>query len=296
MSPVLKPVQSPPARIPLITSGVNPILSPATLSPKSPTSARNHAIPLPSASHAVHTTTAEDLLKDVMMGVNKSSEPAAPFMQSIWSASSDEQSLRFAAGSSPPKNTYQSPRQYQHDLPQTWTSSFSSGGSHLVQNSVIGASQTTQSQLSMGSGLNSQYGHQRLPSLSSTTYQTYPAFNQTESRDPPVYPRLAQQQISTSSQAPTDHHYPSFSPPQTMSSSAFSNVIGTPVTSVAAAFGNPLATVPTSPRFNSGGANTSLHNHVRQMSLGQTHHSPHHSHSHRPPVPGQPFASMPQAW
>lgn len=227
-----------------------------------------------------------------MSGVTNEPQPTR-FLQSIWSASSDEQSLRFAAGGSPPKNTYQLPRQYQNDVPQTWTAPFSSG-SHVGQPIATGTSPTAPSlarspQLPpLTSRLNNQYHHQRIPSLPSPTYQTYSAFNHTELRDPLPYQHLAQpqQQSPLSRPAPTEQlPLSAFLSSQTMNSSL-----------VNGAFGNPLVVGPTSSRYIAGSPLASPPSHTRQASFGQPHHSPQQFHLPKPAAPGQPFASMPQAW
>ncbi|KXN88439.1 Protein SMG7 [Leucoagaricus sp. SymC.cos] len=311
LSPVLKPAQaqSPPSRAPAApVIPAKPVTSPTALSPKSPNHPARHVIPpqqpLP-VSNSSHKTTAEDLLKDVMLGL-KANEAVAQsrFLPSIWSASSDEQSLKFAAGGSPPKSTYQSPRQFQSDLPQTWGSSFGTGASHIAQQAASTAFKSPQTYAQspqpspLASGLNNHYQHQRLPSLSSPTYQPYAGLGQTEIQDPLAYSRLAQaQQLPLARPAPMDAFIPATSSPPILNSSVFNNVIGNvPVTSAPGPFGSPLGTVPASPRYTPGGLSMSPLGHTREASFGQSHHSPHHSHPSRPPFPGQPFASMPQAW
>lgn len=238
------------------------------------------------------------------MGVNKGTESSAPpsrFPQSIWSVSSDEQSLNFVAGGSPPRNVYNSPRLYPshtgQELTPMWSSPFNSTSPRLAQQNMIGPTQSfAQSPrltATVGAGLNHQ--HQRLPSLSSPSFQAYPSFNQSQSHETFLYSSTpaVQQQLPVSRQM--DHHSSVLLSPPNLSSGAFSN-IGGPL-SVAAAFGNPLAVAPASPQFG-GSPNVHGHaSHARQVSLAnQPHHSPHQSHSYRPHAQ-QPFSSvMPQAW
>lgn len=309
LSPVLKPARTPPSRVPvapimpIMPVQVQPLTSPVALSPKSPIHPVRHAIPpqqqIPAPS--VHKTTAEDLLINVMFGP-KASE--SRFLPSIWSASSDEQSLKFAAGGSPPKATYQSPRQYQTDLPQTWSSTLASGRSHLAQQGQIGSAQNSQPpaqspQLStMAPTLNHQYQHQRLPSLSSSSYQQYAPLQQTQLQDPFAFNRFAQPQPQlpiTRPLAADPVTLPSMSSPHMMNNALFNNVTGTTV-SVPGPFGGPLAAGSTSPRYTPGGLSLSPQGHTRQSTFGQSIHSPHHSQTNRPPIPGQSFASMPQTW
>jgi hypothetical protein len=139
-----------------------------------------------------------------------------------------------------------------------------------------------------------------LPSLSSPSYQHYPALNQSDLHEPLAYSRLSQpqQQMPITRPAPTNPLTPpSMSSPQMMNNSLLNNVVGNvPVMSIPGAFSSPLATGSTSPRYAPGGLSLSPRAHTRQASFGQIQHSPHHSHSNRPPIPGQSFASLPQTW
>ncbi|KAJ3560993.1 hypothetical protein NP233_g10473 [Leucocoprinus birnbaumii] len=312
LSPVLKPAYSPPARVPAahtvpgVPVQARPLTSPITLSPKSPGHPTRQAIPpqqqLP-APNAAHTITAEDLLKDVMLGT-KTNETG--FLQSIWSAASDEQSLKFAAGGSPPKSVYQSPRQYQADLPQPWSSSFPSGASHLTQQIPIRSVQNLQTlaqspQLPpLASGLNSQHQHQRLPSLSSP-YQHSSASKQPGLQESFTYSQLtrSQQQLPIVRPPQAEPLTPSFmSSPHLMNNPLFNNIIGqAPAAPGSETFGSPMVVGSTSPRYTSGGLHLrSQHGHLRQPSFGQSLQSPHNSQSNRPPIPGQTFTSMSQTW
>lgn len=308
LSPVLNAAHSPPHAHVAPIIPVQPLTSPITLSPKSPTNPLRHAVPPPAipASNVPHSTTAADLLKDVILGHKNESRFLTP---SIWSPSSDEQ-LKTAAGGSPPKNPYRSPRHYPTDLPQTWSTSFASGSSQFAQQIVPGAVQKTPSlsqtlaqspQISaMTSSSSNHYQHQRLPSLSSSSYQHYPALNQPELHGPLVYSHLvqAQQQSPLARPAPMNPLTPpSISSSQTMYNPLFNNVIGhVPMTSAAMPLSSSLATGSTSPHYTPGRLPLDHHGHARQASYSQSQHSPHHPHSNRPPNPGQSFASLPQAW
>ena len=137
------------------------------LSPKNVTP-RSSNPPAPAAP-VVPTTTAQDLLNDVinfgagggsgrtLSGISESTAPQPPFLfgselshrtsQSIWSASRDEQPLLYSGNGSAPGQIYQtSPRQFaavmspSQDLSQKsiWPSSFSSQ-SQNSQQYLIGA-------------------------------------------------------------------------------------------------------------------------------------------------------------
>ncbi|EKM78372.1 hypothetical protein AGABI1DRAFT_75950 [Agaricus bisporus var. burnettii JB137-S8] len=283
-SPVLPPAQSPVSRPPPVIP-TKSLTTPSELAPKSPMNLPKQIHPPPPAPH-IPQKTAADLLNDVMSGVKNDPQPSR-FKQSIWAASSDEQSLKFAAGSSP-KSTYQLPPQYHGDLSPTWTGSHALSSSHVVQSNGTGPLQPGQmlaqpsqlSQLSLTSRLSNQYHHQRVPSLPSSTFQHYSTSNQTGLRDSLPYSHLAQtqQQLplpkpATIEQLPTSP----FLPPQTMNSVFMNNGLNQAHASI------PFRSPVTSP------------GHSRQASYGQAR-SPQQYYMSRPPVPGQPFTSLPQAW
>ena len=176
------------------------------LSPKIVTPRSSNPPPAPAAP-VVPTTTAQDLLNDVinfgagggsgrtMSGISESSAPQPPFLfgselshrpsQSIWSASRDEQPLLYSGNGSAPGQIYQtSPRQFAAVIPSPqdlsqksiWHSSYSSQ-SQNPQQYLIGAlpsesfAQSPHSTLIGGGG-----GHHRRPS-SSMTAQLFPTQN-----------------------------------------------------------------------------------------------------------------------
>jgi hypothetical protein len=88
-----------------------------------------------------------------------------------------------------------------------------------------------------------------------------------------------------------------------MNSSITKNIIGNNIptsstSNIPTAFGSPIATGanPASPLYVTSGLPLSPTAHARKVSMGQSHHPPQHPSSSRPPMPGQPFASMSQAW
>lgn len=301
-------MQSPPSHgstVPITASTVpaqiQTMNSSTTLSPKSPIQSFRSAIQPQTvhASVAPHATTAEDLLKDVMLGLKASdSTSQSRFLQSIWSASSDEQPLKFAAGS-PPKNVYQSAQQYQTGIRQPWSSSFTSSTAHPAQHGRSGSMQSPHTLVSsqhapMAPGFHNQYQHQRLSSLASSPHQHYPVLNQAELQEPLMFSRLSQQQ-------PPVLHSTDMSPlaPLSMSSNMVNPLLNN-VTGVASAsqvpgpYGSPL--INGSPSHHaSGGLPLSPQGHARQVTFGQSNHSS-QSQTSRPPVFAQSFASMHQTW
>jgi len=302
-------MQSPPSHgsiVPITASTVpaqiQTINSSTTLSPKSPAQSFRSAIQPQTvhASVAPHATTAEDLLKDVMLGLKASDSTSQPrFLQSIWSASSDEQPLKFAAGS-PPKNVYQPAQQYQTGIPQPWSSSFTSSTAHPAQHGRFGSMQSphtlvSSQHASMAPGFHNQYQHQRLSSLTSSPHQRYSVLDQAELQEPLMFSRLSQQQ-------PSVLHSTDMGPlaPLSMSSSnmvnpSLNNVTGAVSASqVPGPYGSPLINGST-PHHASGGLPLSPQGHARQVTFGQSNHSS-QSQTSRPPVFAQSFASMHQAW
>jgi len=300
-------MQSPPSHgsiVPITASTVpaqiQTINSSTTLSPKSPTQLLRSAIQ-PQTAHvsvAPHATTAEDLLKDVMLGLKASdSTSQSRFLQSIWSASSDEQPLKFAAGS-PPKNVYQLPQQYQTGIPQPWSSSFASSAVHPAQHGPLGGMQSPQTLVSsqhasMTPGFHNQYQHQRLSSLTSSPHQRYPVLNQAELQEP-LISRLSQQQL------PVLH--PTDMGPLAPLSMSSSNTINNPLLNngIRAASGSQAPGPYGSPFVNgstyaSGGLSLSPQGHARQATSGQSNHSS-QSQTTRLPVLAQSFTLMRQAW
>ena len=208
------------------------------LSPQNVTPRSSNPPPAPAAP-VVPTTTAQDLLNDVinfgagggsgrtMSGISESTAPQPPFLfgselshrpsQSIWSASRDEQSLLYSGnGSASGGQIYQtSPRQFAAVIPSSqdlsqktiWPSSYSSQ-SQNPQQYLIGAIPSESfapphSTLIGGGG----GGHHRQTS-SSMTAQLFP--NQSLAQnDPFVYasPTLQHRQpvLGVKSQLPQSH-------------------------------------------------------------------------------------------
>jgi len=303
-------MQSPPSRgsiVPITASTVpaqiQTINSSTTLSPKSPTQLLRSAIQ-PQTAHASvapHATTAEDLLKDVMLGLKASdSTSQSRFLQSIWSASSDEQPLKFAAGS-PPKNVYQSSQQYQTGIPQSWSSSFNSTAVQPAQHGPLGSIQNPQTLVSsqhapMAPRFHNQYQHQRLSSLTSSPHQRYPVLNQSELQEPLMFSRFSQQQLPFLHPTDMGPLAPlSMSSSNTVHNPLLNNVIGAASTSQAPGpYSSPLINGSTS-HHTSGGLSLSPQGHMRQVTFGQSNHSS-QSQTTRPPVLAQSFASMHQTW
>jgi protein SMG7 len=188
---------------------VKPMLSPQNVTPRS----FNPPAPAP----VVPTTTAQDLLNDVinfgggggsgrtMSGISESTAPQPPFLfgselshrpsQSIWSASRDEQPLRYSGNGSASGQIYQtSPRgQFaavmspSQDLSQQsiWPSSYS-GQSQNSQQYAAGASasfaQPPHSTLIGGGGRQLHHRH----TSSSMTAQLFPTQSLAQN-DPFVY-------------------------------------------------------------------------------------------------------------
>jgi protein SMG7 len=218
-----------------------------------------------------------------MSGVTNDLQPSR-FKHSIWAASSDEQPLKFATGSSP-KSTYQLPRQYHNDLSSTWTS-YGVGGSHLVQPNGIGSLQPVQplaqpSQVPLTSRLNTQYHHRRIPSLPSSSFPSSFTSYPTVPLDPLPYSHLTQTQHQLPFSNPAfGEKLPTspFLPPKTTMNSTFVND-GLGHSHVSIPIGNPVESL----------------GHTRQASYGQAQ-SPQQFYASQTPVPGQPFASLPQTW
>ena len=224
----ISPTASPSVLATPITP-VKPMLSPKNVTPRS-------SNPPAPAAPVVPTTTAQDLLNDVinfgsggssnrtMGGISESTAPQPPFLfgselshrpsQSIWSASRDEQSLLYSGNGSPSGQIYQtstSPRQFaavmssSQELSQKsiWPSSLSSQ-SQNPQQYLIGALPSESFAQSPHQTLIGGGGHHRQPS-SSMTAQLFPTQSLAQN-DPFVYasPTLQHRQpiLSVKSQLP----------------------------------------------------------------------------------------------
>ncbi|KAF8805580.1 hypothetical protein BYT27DRAFT_6658955 [Phlegmacium glaucopus] len=199
----ISPVFSPSVLATPITP-VKPTLSPKVVSPR--------AFNAPPLAPAVPTTTAQDLLNDVINfgggassgrtisgnGISESTAPQPPFLfgselsnrpsQSIWSASRDEQPLRFAGNGNASGQIYQtSPRQFppavvspSQDLSQQsiWSSSYPTQ-SQNSQQYLIGALPSASFAQPPHSTLIGGGGHHRLPSASVAS-QLLPTHNLTQ--------------------------------------------------------------------------------------------------------------------
>ena len=255
---------------------VKPVLSPKNATPGS------FNPPAPAAP-VVPTTTAQDLLNDVinfgagggsgrtMSGLSESTAPQPPFLfgselshrpsQSIWSASRDEQPLLYSGNGSAPGQIYQtstSPRQFAAVMSSSqeqsiWASSFSSQSQNSQQH-PIGAlpsesfAQPPHSTLIGGGG-----GHHRRPS-SSMTAQLFPTQSLAQN-DPFVYasPTLQHRQpvLSVKPQLPPT------------SSSDYLNSSG---------FGGVTAATDAAAQYYTTTSGNSTYHHSRQVSM----HDPRH--------------------
>ena len=250
---------------------VKPMLSPKIVSP------RFSNPPAAPAAPVVPTTTAQDLLNDVinfgagggsgrtMSGISESTAPQPPFLfgselshrpsQSIWSASRDEQPLLYSGNGSASGQIYQtstSPRQFAAVIPSSqdlsqksiWPSSFSSQSQNPQQYLI--SALPSEPPHSGGGGGNG--GHHRHTS-SSMTAQLFP--NQSIAQnDPFVYasPTLQHRQpvLGVKSQLPP-------------TSSSYLNPSG---------FGNPgvTAAADAAQYYTTASGSPSYH-HSRQVSM-----------------------------
>ncbi|TFK32091.1 hypothetical protein BDQ12DRAFT_617701 [Crucibulum laeve] len=198
------------------------IMSPNGLSPRSPTypqatSPFNAPTQQP---QMVAPTTAQDLLNNVMnMGVKRtvsgntpthteSSAPQPPLLfgselshrpsHSIWSASRDEQSLKFTGGAAPAARAY--PNQHRsfqggasQDMSQQSIWSYTNGSQNSQPN-VIGSLPSVPFAPAQYSNMIG--GHQRVPSSSIPAAQLFSNMNHIQQQDPFVYSSpIAQQPI-----------------------------------------------------------------------------------------------------
>ncbi|KAF9011924.1 hypothetical protein BDQ17DRAFT_1387467 [Cyathus striatus] len=214
--PVSPPLSPPSHASP--KASINPISSPSR-PPRSPIHQRTKSFSGASAVPPAHiTTTAQDLLNDVMSrgsnrapgntlgGIAESSAPQPPLLfgsdistrqnHSIWSASRDEQSLRFSSAANgtanPSNHAYQArPLPPQNVAqPVIWSSPPYVNTSKGSQQSVIGTIPNAQfthgAQPSVG-------GHQRMPSAPVVAAQLFP--NPNVQHDPFGYAPVAQQHV-----------------------------------------------------------------------------------------------------
>ena len=246
---------------------VKPMLSPKNVTPRSSNP------PAPAAS-VVPTTTAQDLLNDVinfgaggsssgraMSGISESTAPQPPFLfgselshrpsQSIWSASRDEQPLLYSGNGSASYQT--SPRQFAAVMSSSqeqsfWPSSFSNQSQNSQQYPVgplpsESFTQPPHSTLIGGGG----GGHHRRPS-SSMTAQLFSTQN-----DPFVYasPTLQHRQhvLNVKPQLPVT------------SSSDYSN------TSAFGGSGGVMAAADAADQYYTSSSGSSSYHHSRQVSM-----------------------------
>lgn len=200
----ISPTFSPSALATPITP-VKPTLSPKVVSPRS--------FNVPTPAPAMPTTTAQDLLNEVISfggggrvangnAISESTAPQPPFLfgselshrrsQSIWSASCDEQPLRYAGNGNSSGQIYQtSPRQFaptavsptpEFSQQSIWPSTYSSQSQNSQQYLTSALPSASFSQPPHSTLIGGGGQHHRLPS-SSVAAQLFP----TQSNDPFAY-------------------------------------------------------------------------------------------------------------
>ena len=261
---------------------VKPMLSPKNVTPRS-----SNPPPAPAAP-VVPTTTAQDLLNDVinfgagggsgrtMSGISESTAPQPPFLfgselshrpsQSIWSASRDEQPLLYSGNGSASGQIYQtstSPRQFAAVMPPSqdlsqksiWPSSFSSQSQNSQQYLIGPLPSESFAQPPHSTLIGGGRHHRQLSS--SMTAQLFPTQSLTQN-DPFVYasPTLQHRQrvLSVESQLPPT------SSSDYLNSSRFGG--SGHVTAAADAAAQYYTTTPGSPSYH----------HSRQVSMHDSRH------------------------
>lgn len=217
--------------ITLLRANISPVFSPSVIETPvipvkatlSPTIVSPRSFNAPPLAPAVPTTTAQDLLNDVInfgggggggsgrtlsgngISISESTAPQPPFLfgselshrpsQSIWSASRDEQPLRYAGNGNASGQIYQtSPRQFppavaspSKDLSQQsiWSSSYPSQSQNSQQYLAGALPSASFAQPPHSTPIGGGSGHHRLPSASMAS-QHFPSQSLAQN-DPFVY-------------------------------------------------------------------------------------------------------------